>query len=305
MREPARSELFVNQALQKLCWRLGLMLCTGCLVLVAIPNLLRDNAPQLYPWAIQLLLATLIATVVQFGVLAAAMAVLAPGPLRWRLLWSFAGGLLTIASLAVGIYLAEGAAEGAASVLVVGIANWALSLALLSGIRMLTGIRWLHAESPVPVGGSRSGQFEIRQLLYLTGVTAGILGLGRITIADSWLGNDSANILLVYGVLFASFWLHSLPATLALFLPTRRQVAVGLVVGVLFALGVTAAEFYLLPKLIVWLGPVPVFALIAMNTISLCWSVLFALIVRSSGFRFRSAAELKAMAARDEVAATA
>jgi cytochrome bd-type quinol oxidase subunit 2 len=33
-----------------------------------------------------------------------------------------------------------------------------------------------------------------------------------------------------------------------------------------------------------------------MNTVSLFWGVLFALIVRSSGFRFRSAAELRAMA---------
>jgi hypothetical protein len=286
----------VNEALRKLYWRLGLMLCAGCLVLVVIPYPLRDSAPPLDAWVIQLLLATLIATVVQFGVLSAAVAVLAPGQLRWRLLWSLVGGFLTIASLGVGIYVAEGDAVGAASVLVVGMANWGLSLALLSGIRMLTGIRWLHAESPVPAGRNKSGQFEIRQLLILTGVTASILGLGRVTIANRWLGNESANILLVYGVLFAFFWLHSLPATLALFLPTRRQAAWGLVVGLLFTVVVTAGGVPLWTHLMKPLGPIPPLAIIQMNTVSLFWGVLFALIVRSSGFRFRSAAELRAMA---------
>jgi hypothetical protein len=95
-----------------------------------------------------------------------------------------------------------------------------------------------------------------------------------------------------FGFMFVTLTLTSLPFLLAMFLPTRRQVIGGILAGFLFAMVVVVGVVPLWHKLLGGMPSDMAWVFGPMIGGSLLWVVVFALIVRGSGYRFRSAAEL-------------
>jgi hypothetical protein len=278
----------VPASLKKVYWRLAVMVVASCVLLAVAISWLE--AISGIGWLNDIVAGFALGTLFQQPILAGAWAALGSGTSSFRLMFSCAWTNAIGLACTLGILSQPGAEDWLmlwATILVV----WVLTLVLLGLVRMLMHVRLLPAEFR-QTGANRTGQFGLRQLCLLTAIVSVLLGLARWIVVSGWFTQYLTESGPFMGFLFGSLLVLSLPCLLAAFLPTRRQLLWGTLAGLVFAVVVTVAELPLWWKLLGTTSWPEVFLMVMLNAFSLLWVAIFALIVRTSGYRFRSAAEL-------------
>lgn len=157
---------------------------------------------------------------------------------------------------------------------------WFFALVPLWGSVLFMGLRLRHQS--LLENDPRPNQFGIRQLMVFTGFVAVLLGVGRLLVATGWIESDIDRGYPFLIVLIAAQVLISVPLIFATLLP-RRWLA-GVLLALLFIVLVTIGEIPL-AKEITKNRPSPELEMIAwINFFSAVWVLIFAVIVRGSGY---------------------
>jgi hypothetical protein len=229
----------------------------------------------------QLVLGLILGTVFQQAILAAAWAAIGPGKLLFRLPVSFVWACAMGAALALPIAAREH--DPSVIVLVLTTAGfWFFGQIPVWLLVALFGVR-LHYQAAAVADDAKQRQFGIAQLMIFTTFVAALLGLGRWLIAVGWLPKFQSEVVLLLSLMLCAQVLIGLPLLFGALL--KRRVLAGCVLGAFFGAVVTAIEMPLAYKIVQ--GPAPDGSiLIWLNIVSGIWVLLFAAVVRGSGYQF-------------------
>lgn len=226
-------------------------------------------------------------TVFQFALLAGTWCVLGPATLMWRMPLSFAWAVLTGLFMTIPIAL-RGDDPTAHIALIIVAALWFVVQLVLWVPALCFGLRLRHQGTPPDAQGERQTQFGIGQLMAFTAFVAVVLTAGRLLLAYH-LSQPNANFgpdWLFLVVMISAQVVVGLPLTLACLLP--RHVVPSIVFGLVFIGLVSAVEAPIFmqvmgdpgaPAELPWL-------FVALNLGSACWTLVFAAVVRKSGYHF-------------------
>jgi hypothetical protein len=256
-------------------WRLSLLILVACLSTLLLPF----DSPRTYLGLVTL--GALFGTAFQQAMLAATWLVLGPGKLRWRVPASFAWACLAGVACGLSLGWRSRFVDVMPILLLLNAALWLGAQLPLWGAARLFALRLWHQGEVIPEGAPRR-QFGIRQLMIITAVIAVLLGIGRAILLAGWFNSNHPDVAIFTG-LGVSQVLQGLPLILACLLP--RWAVLGVVSSLLFIAGLTVAEIYLFKAIM----PAPAgfqFAplLIPLNGISALWVLIFAAVVRASGY---------------------
>lgn len=225
-------------------------------------------------------------TVFQFALLAGTWCVFGPAPLMWRMPLSFAWAVLTglFMTLPLALYGRDPHPQIA---LMIVAALWFVVQLVLWLPALYFGLRLRH-QGTAPSHNERQRQFGIGQLMAFTTFVAVVLTAGRLLIAfhqsQPNASGDPDWLFLV--VMITAQIVMGLPLTLACLLP--RHVLPSIVLGLVFIGLVTAVETPIFmtvmgdpggPDELPWL-------FLSLNVGSTCWTLVFAAVVRWSGYHF-------------------
>lgn len=249
-------------------WRLSLLILMVCLSTF----FLAPAPPRTFLELV--MIGALFGTAFQQAMLAATWSVLGPGRLRWRVPASFGWACLVgiVCGLAIG--RRSGNYDPCFTFTLLNAVLWLGAQLPLWGAARLFALRLWHQGEVIPEGASR-WQFGIRQLMIITAVIAVLLGIGRAILLAGWFKSNHPDVAIFTG-LGVSQVLQGLPLILACLLP--RWAVLGVVSSLLFIAGLTVAEIYLFKAIM----PSPL--LIPLNGISAIWVLIFAAVVRASGY---------------------
>jgi hypothetical protein len=221
---------------------------------------------------------------------AAAWAALGPSPFMWRLPLSLAW--IALVSVASGINgsLYDRSSEDFVIAGMVLFCQWLLLQIPLWAVVIGFGVQLRHideAENQLPAS---QRQFGIRQLMLVTVIVAVLSGIGRIAVPPLLVQEE---FLKAVGPILAFLVVAEVAITFPLVFAAllRRHAFVGVMITLgLIAVG-TACEIPLIQMTTAGGGPT-VWEVIALNTGTVAWMILFLSIVRFNGYALARAQPL-------------
>ncbi|WP_425616999.1 hypothetical protein NA78x_000664 [Anatilimnocola sp. NA78] len=257
---------------QAIYWRIAPLI-----LLVAVANFFTVTLVESEPS--QWVLGLIFGTIFQHCVLAAAWAALGPGPLLWRLPLSLAWANVMGLSIAVPIWMEHREPWAMMWVLTMG-SLWLVAQFPLWCGSLIFSVRLRHCS--LPVDDVRERQFGIRQLMIFTALIGVLLGLGRMLLSLAWFDLRVDDQLGFFLFLLIAQMIVSVPLIFASLL--HKHWLPGILISLLFIALVTVVEWQLSWKLLS-IGPVMERGFLAwINFFSAVWVLIFAAIVRGSGY---------------------
>jgi len=228
----------------------------------------------------------LIGTVFGHATLASAWTAFGPLPLILRLPLALLWLAVSVACLALNVWVHRG--PGEIPVILGGcvLCQYAALQVPFWAIALGTGMRLRYRETGSSSSDPREFQFGIRQLMIFTAIVAVIFGMGRLVVTGlgPQLEPGAGTVLPTFLFLVVASIVMTLPLFLAGLLPRYWWQAV-LVVLLLIGLA-TACELPLMNTLPIGGGP-DTLHLVCINTFTSAWILALVLVARFSGYRLR------------------
>lgn len=227
----------------------------------------------------------IIGSVFTSTILAAAWTAFGPGRLRVRLPLSLLWGALMGLSIDIVVQMVDGPRQLGYFTLMTSVL-WLIAQLPYWGMSLGFGLKLWHHTTAIGSTNLRQRQFGIRQLMIFTACIAVLLGVGRWLVLNVPKTMFDSNELKFWGFLFVSQIATSIPLICATMLP--RYVPAGLLASLLLITGLAAAQIPLARQLLVGIGPPggDYWLLIAVSLSGTLWILLFAAVVRYSGYHF-------------------
>jgi hypothetical protein len=261
-------------------WRLAALMVAACAVSpVALPIGGGND---------ELTVGIVIGTVFQGAVLAGAWAVLGPSKTTYHLLFACLAAAMFGMSLELGIYFVYSDFEF--RFIFFSSLICLLALVPFSLSRWLFHVR-LRDQAVMPIDDMdaiRSHQFGIRQLMILTAVVGVLLGIGRVLISTDFFESTLrfGKEFRFFSFLAGSQVIVGVPLVFAVFVPNRWQLVIGATISLLLLVAATVMQASLSLQLMPSGNLSSLMLFTTINLTTSFWVVLFAVVVRSSGFHF-------------------
>ncbi len=231
----------------------------------------------------QFVLGLVFGTAFQHSLLAAAWAALGPGKLLFRLPMSLVWACLMGAAITLPLAVREKDPHTFVFVLTTA-GFWCVGQVPIWLAVALFGLQLRHQGSAVAANDSKQRQFGIGQLMIFTAFVAVLLGIGRLLIAHGWLPKFEQEVVLLLALLLCAQVLISLPLLFGALLKSR--VVAACISGTVFGIIVTSFEMSLAEKIIFPSPTGESWILTWINFVGALWVLLFAAVVRFSGYQF-------------------
>ena len=221
-------------------------------------------------------------TLFQQTVLAAAWSALGPGQLLTRMPLSIIWAALMALAWALPI-MADNGWRDALVISVMMAGAWLIAQFPIWLTAKILGLQLRHQETRV-THEVKQRQFGIGQMMIFTAFVAVVLGLLRLVANNRWLGITDLEVVIIMAWLLLMQLLITLPLLFGMLLPNRWLL--GTALGLLFVVLAMVAEIPIAMRVLNTAYYHDYLILPCVNAVSVAWVLLFAAVIRGSGYHF-------------------
>jgi hypothetical protein len=218
-------------------------------------------------------------TIFQQTLLASAWVALGPGPIDSRIRWSLAW--IAVLATAFGVPLLATPGRGAVLAVVASLGGlWLFGQIPFWASTWMFRLHIQHQDEMTTEAFGR-GQFGIRQLMLFTAAIGLLLGIGRVVVSIDFLGARYLQYFLVNLLLLTAQVVMSVPLIYASLL--RRFAVPSILIAIVFMVILTLGEIEVANQILG--GGVKRKSIYWCNAIGALWTLVFAICLRSCGYR--------------------